>query len=465
MTSITATGGRKTARKTNSMTEEQSQLNTPNSANLTRTSSTNNDDEHYSHQMADQHFSTVEKYNFSSQNGLDFLATIACSIKITDTETQKDSGEDLVSVQESDSVEEFFSEDEMEEPQTALTGVESSFVPHDMHGWITEPPPGTCKEFLDMNIVDPVDKRICLAFHTAYCEKIKEDELKRRWREVEITRCFQQLQTQQLLQLQQNRENKMKIKRKIDKVVEDEQDEEKIDHVLTWMKEISTFYLHEPHVLRRSIYEKYVQQYQFYYNEHDTEGMVKNTMLPYCAKDVMRRNCFWDMLPVTDSQTGNIQKRAVMIDDKTSYGVDSLEMTFNMIFQKFPDLMMIHHQSRKRYDVNKKITQMHTPFTAFFATTISEDALKPPQQDGSPPVVPVVKNSKDNSKNSKKRKTVSLLTRRTIRFEATGWNLVQFNENNQVTVRVTHICFVGIEGLRAGEEHLSPTMVWAAVWK
>ncbi len=207
-------------------------------------------DENYDHSVKSEssRFDLALEGNF--QKGLDFLATIACGIADHRTPppiSDKNSNRTDENVVDNDSDIEGSEDFELDslvkfDAATAL----DTFLPPTDHAWITEPPPGTSKEFLDDNIINPRDKRIFLARHTAYCDRVKEEELQIRLREMEISQAFQQRQIQQLLQIQRKKENKQKNKRaKIDDGKEQSShpanDDEMIDYVMTSLKEIPSF--------------------------------------------------------------------------------------------------------------------------------------------------------------------------------------------------------------------------------
>ncbi len=404
---------------------------------------------------------TIEK-NFNLQKGLDFLATIALGMADGST-SQMNNSDELHEDKLSDTVKDNDDEDILANADLS----HSIFLsPHD-HQWITEPPPGTSKEFLDN--IHPRDKRTSLAIHTSYCENIKQEELNRRRNEIEITRYFQTLQIQQLLQLQKHKQTKkQKIKKQLQQEQQKQQQEKDkkksngSDDTDVVLVDIPTCCLSEPDILRISIYEKFVRQYQFYYNAHDTEGMLTTTMLPYCSKDVVRQNCLWGMRPKVNPLTRILEQKLVVVDTTTYCGIQSFGVTFNMIFQRVPDAVIVYQQSRTKYDANMKITQIYTPFSIFCTVPLSDEDCISNTPEGNPRTITVPAEETNSMSADRKRKLSSC---RMIELEATGYNLVQFNEYNQVILRLDNFFIKSMTGMTSTEPFISGETVWRAIWR
>ncbi len=401
----------------------------------------------------------IEK-KISLQQGLDFLATIACRIATTTSHTEQIVGEPAT-----DYVEETYSDeyDDKTEGYQKFNGGKpmdhNVFLPPPGHEWIIDPLPGTVKEFLDDSVVDPREKRVHLALHTAYCDEMKHEGMQRHRREMEISRRFQNLQIQREIQKQNERiESNLKRKRKTS------DNKEKTKDGGLMIKEVPLYVIYEPQILRLSIYEKFVRQFLFYYNAHDTAGVVDQTLIPYCSKDIVRQNCLWAPRHVVNPLTGRMEERVVVVEDKSYFGHQSFKIAFNLIFQKLPDGVMIYHNSKIQYDVNTGITRVYTPFTAYCTVFIAEDDIMF-QQKGTARVergealkLPVDEDIGDSKK-------CKLESRRMIQLEATGWNVVHFNSEHQIIFRRDNFFYKIIGGVTESDPPISAETVWHAIWK
>ncbi len=413
--------------------------------------------------------------------GLDFLATIACGIS-GDDRIQNFSHHDKNFNREDKTLEQNDSETKESEGieldnliKFDTTVALGTFLPFSSssghHAWITEPPPGASKEFLDDNIINTRDKRIFLARHTAYCDKVKNDEVKSQLHKMDNARAFERLQTKQLLQIQRNKENKQKNKRtKIDddkdQLSHQTNDDEMIDNVMTAMKDVPLFYLHEPEVLRMTIYEKFVRQYLYYHNKHDTQAMMTTTLLPYCSKDIVRQNCLWGIRSIVDPMNGQSQPGVVVVENTTYAGLASFPMTFNMLFQKLPDCVIAYQQSRIRHDIKKKTTRIYTPFSIFCTVQVrDEDLLCHENKDKPNKTHSLLKPVYDEETIAIKYKQLLHPRLHRIELEATGWNIVEFNEKNQVILRVDNLFIKNMIVDTPLDPNITGEAVWRAVWK
>ncbi len=387
--------------------------------------------------------------------GLDLLAMIANNNSVTNYE--------LHSIEN-------LEQENAEEPECSRRkiseslyhpGRASSFSYPDETKRITddEPPcPRSPKEFLQD--LKPRDKRTCLATHIAHCNYIKNEEFLKQLLNSELNQCCQQLQIQQLRQsiIDGNGNLNKASKRKHGQGLN-------LRTCDGMVSEIPPCYLHEPHILRLSVYEKFVRQYLYYYNTHDTDGMVDNALLPCCSNNVVRQNYLWGIRPVLNPINGMIEDRVVVVDDKTYIGVDSFKMMFNMIFDKLPDAVMVYEQSRIRYDSINKETQVFTPLSAMFTCIIPQDELilqqEQPREDSERSLTLSV-----DEKIGYNEQATPPRRKQRVELEATGWNVLKFNEENKLICRVDHVfIYSRIEGIANVDQAISGEAVCRALWR
>jgi hypothetical protein len=146
----------------------------------------------------------------------------------------------------------------------------------------------------------------------------------------------------------------------------------------------------------------------------------------------------------------------VVAQDTTYIGVTSLRIVFDIVFQRLPDLVITYQEPRIRY-VPKEGTFVYTPFTFFCTVMIPEDVLL---EIGEVPKHTI--SSFGESKGVSNDPGAVIM--KTIELQATGWNVVQFDENDIVVLRQDNFFINEKKGID-NKENISDESIWNYIWR
>jgi hypothetical protein len=209
-------------------------------------------------------------------------------------------------------------------------------------------------------------------------------------------------------------------------------------------------------------------QYQHYYNAQDAEKLVSSLMFPCCAPTVIRQNKLWAAKQTRPNNysvscgelitKGPVSKgRLQVIQDTTFIGLQSMQIIFQMIFQKMPDCTMVYEDSRI-HTIPGVGTFVYTPLHLFCSVPVPEDELleiaglvSPSRSDK--------ESSNSDSVLLEKRKASNL---KWVDSEAAGWNVLLFDENNRLVWRLDNLVIK--QGAVGIDSRIPADLVWEYFW-
>lgn len=126
-----------------------------------------------------------------------------------------------------------------------------------------------------------------------------------------------------------------------------------------------------------SIYSKFINELQRYYNDHDVSGIVSCVLYPCCSPDVERTLLLWASSTAYTSHSSSIAtasspllsaqaSTSVLLASRSMIGLGAVEASYNHIFHKLPDAMVVYDSSFTKQHLINGETIIKVPCTLFF---------------------------------------------------------------------------------------------------
>ena len=323
-------------------------------------------------------------------------------------------------------------------------------------------------EFL--NILAPSDQRTCLGRHATYCKRTQEAFIANKLLEKSILKFLKK--NPKSNEKKQVRIKELEAKNLPDNMVQrgvatssnnadvggnhhhvaadniDSDDEE-------YQKILAPIYINEPHILRVSIYEKYLLQYQHLYNLQAIPEMIKLLIKPIWSYDIIRENTLSYTMPST-SMIPIVAINSLITEDRHSYqGIENFHVILEMIFRKLPDSMLIYHNSKILYKPDMGRTFVITPFSIFGILTMSQYEMNKIDGINEDSTNHLLTTNSTVEKQTKKRRLNQFSS---IDLHFSGTSVLVFNDDNNKVVLKSDSYY--IDKAVGAEPSLSPDKIW-----
>jgi hypothetical protein len=360
--------------------------------------------------------------------------------------------------------------------------------------------------FLDAaDDIEPSDKRYLLALHATDNQAVKQELKRKQLKEDSFKQTLRQermvLHIQEMTRMiEAKKAAKKAAKSKRKKSATAGEDDEHDNNVVVDKKKslpgdssqiseqqmISMFQL-EPNVLRQSIYEKFLVHYQYFYNQQLPTELLTKVMLPCTHPDVFRQNKLWAKIPFT-SPEGQQSLIYANVQTDSYWGLDSFVPVFEKVLEVVPDSMLIYQQPVTIKNIPNFGTIVKAPFTYFGTHIFPNTASKPPANANNKPSLPSLTDGNDTSSDVEDKSVVDETTvdetdtssvssssnslsissgpeapkLRFVRVEVTGWNILQFDKDDRLILRVDNFL---VNPMHESLYDVAPETMWDIAWK
>ena len=331
-----------------------------------------------------------------------------------------------------------------------------------------------------LNTLEPVDQRTCLGIHSSYCKRVEEEIIANKILEKKTFEFVEDHEFDDPFYEQNSKKRKCNSPCLVSENDVQPQHRKYTEHC----KLMTQVYLHEPHILRVSVYRKFLLQYQYLYNMQAIPELMNVLILPCFSRDIRRESklspSIPKFIPSISLQSQNVQ---AICDEKQSFhGIGNLQAVYDMLFRKLPDCIMQYHES-KIFNKPDMGTFVVTPFT-FFGTlsmpieendttdgngsisTSTDSDISESDFDGTEEMVGKdVKNSlaKQNlmlcSVDGIKRKAPKL---KPVGIIANGLTILQFHDDTNLIVWKSDITY--ITHVNGANSSMSHETLWNYLW-
>ncbi len=253
--------------------------------------------------------------------------------------------------------------------------------------------------------VDPITRRELLAFHGAYCQEERDKSILSAYYKQEAEAEFQaakesdsaiemlkSLSTTSAMsihaELRQTNEHDGSYPPEVDSIRHDGD----ICYFESPSNQSSIVQLDEPWILRLTVYEKILEQFQHFYNSHDAIGISSLFLFPFCDSQVIRAVNFWNrgnnhvhsnnnhiilphyqrhylqqpqLLPTIPDATSSTESQITLMKSVTMQGAQYIVSAFAHIFERFPDCLILFHATRVHYSNDGSLVVLRAPYTYF----------------------------------------------------------------------------------------------------
>ena len=332
-------------------------------------------------------------------------------------------------------------------------------------------------EFL--NILTPYEQRTCLGRHARYC-KLAEEELTATKLLEESILSFLKTCTKEdkkkREKIEEYAEERLPsvMELTIESNASDDGDVDDNDHnddedfdVLQNGKVLTTMYINEPHILRVSIYRKYLLQYQYFYNIQSITEMMKLLIMPFWSNEIIRENKLSSSLsassiiPIIPKE---LPRHQIEPGRRSYQGVEDFNSVLAMVYRKLPDSILIFHDSKILHKPDMGRTFVITPFSLIGTLTMSQDEMN--KIDSIPCAlwnhVKTDSSQSDCSTNKQQRKKRKLNPFSSAELHASGMGVLVFNDDSNKIVLKSDSYY--IDQVIGDEPRLSHDMIWNYLW-